>query len=52
MTKHLFFRAFGRIAAAAAFSFGALFYPGAADAHALWINMTDYHPAFDAEKAG
>lgn len=51
MTKHLFFRAFGRIAAAAAVSFGALFYPGAADAHALWINMTDYHPAFDAEKA-
>ena len=51
MTKHLFFRAFGRIAAAAAVSLGALFYPGAADAHALWINMTDYHPAFDAEKA-
>ena len=51
MTKHLFFRAFGHIAAAAAVSLGALFYPGAADAHALWINMTDYHPAFDAEKA-
>ena len=51
MTKHLFFRAFGRIAAAAAVSLGALFSPGAADAHALWINMTDYHPAFDAEKA-
>ncbi len=51
MTKHLFFRAFGRIATAAAVSLGALFYPGAADAHALWINMTDYHPAFDAEKA-
>lgn len=51
MTKHLFFRAFGRIAAAAAVSLGALFSSGAADAHALWINMTDYHPAFDAEKA-
>lgn len=51
MTKHLFFRAVGRMAAAAVFSIGALFYPGAADAHALWINMTDYHPAFDAEKA-
>ena len=51
MTKHLFFRAFGRLAAAAALSLGALFYPGAADAHALWINMTDYHPAFDIEKA-
>ena len=51
MTKHLFFRAVGLMAAAAVFSIGALFYPGAADAHALWINMTDYHPAFDAEKA-
>lgn len=51
MTKHLFPRAFGRLAAAAAFSLGALLYSGAADAHALWINMTDYHPAFNAEKA-
>ena len=51
MTKHLFSRAFGSLAAAAALSLGALLYPGAADAHALWINMTDYHPAFDTEKA-
>ena len=51
MKKHLFPRAFGRMAAAVALSLGALLYPGAADAHALWINMTDYHPAFDAAKA-
>ena len=51
MTKHLFSRAFGSLAAAAALSLGALLYPGTVDAHALWINMTDYHPAFDTEKA-
>ena len=51
MTKHLFSRAFGSLAAALALSLGALLYPGTADAHALWINMTDYHPAFDTEKA-
>ena len=50
MTKHFFSRAFGSLAAAAALSLGALLHPGMADAHALWINMTDYHPAFDAEK--
>lgn len=51
MTKHVFSRVFGRMVAALALSLGTLLHSGAADAHALWINMTDYRPAFDTEKA-